>query len=203
MAPTPTIVSNDQRAAIRLWLAGLMARHAIKPADIQKATGIAQSTIYRMLDENGPHIPRLDKVAQIARAYDEPMPGATPQVSPERGMAEGDAQPFLEDAPADILPQTPDQSVWRIGNRALELAGFMPGDLVLLDMARAPKAGDFVIAQIYDFETGTALTRLRRYDGIYLTTASMDPTHAERPMPVDGERVVLMGPLVKLSRKLA
>ncbi|MDE2579986.1 MAG: hypothetical protein KGL46_14375, partial [Hyphomicrobiales bacterium] len=89
---------------------------------------------------------------------------------------------------------------WRIENRALELAGYIPGDIVLIDQAAAARDGDTVIAQIYDFDIGDARTRIRRYDGVYLTTATMDAALAERPLPVDGERVVIVGRIVRMFR---
>ena len=46
---------------------------------------------------------------------------------------------------------------------ALAAAGYLPGDLVIVEQGVAPRNGDVVIAQVYDDERGVAETVLRVY----------------------------------------
>lgn len=187
-----------QRAEVRAWLRELMKRHSVEVKDIAARSGVSAMTIYRILDENGVNTPSLGTIARIAKAYGDALPGGDQRTA---GFAEGDVTRFAGEPPSEALkPQSPNQSMWRLNNRALELSGLLPGDYLLMDMSQPPRAGDIVIAQIYDFEAGGAVTRIRRYDGVYLTTSSMDPGQTERPLPVDGERVVLMGRVIRSMR---
>jgi hypothetical protein len=95
---------------------------------------------------------------------------------------------------------TPDQSEWKLTTRALELAGYIPGDVVRLDMKAPPQAGDAVFAQVYNFERGNAETRFRLFDPPYLVTRTMDPGVNNRPLYIDGERVLIIGPVVRTVR---
>lgn len=196
-----------RRAAIREWLEAIRARHNVTPRDIATRARVNLSTIYRMLSADSPHVPQLDSILKIAQAFgvampDAGLPGETRDIAPQ-GFGEGDAAPYSGEAPAVFGALGANRSVWRVGSRALELQGVLPDDLLLLDQAAPARAGDCVVAQIYDFDAATARTRIRAYDGLYLTTATMDRALQERPLPVDGERVVVMGRIVGLFRNLA
>lgn len=188
--------AESGRAEVRAWLEAIMARRKVDERAIATASGVNLSTIYRWLDPESTISPQLKSVRQVARAFDMPPPGGAAY----REFAESDATPFLDAPPESLRPQSPNQYVWRIGNRALELAGVEPGDLVLLDKAAPARAGDIVIAKIHDFERGSAEPKIRYFDGFCLATRTMDPSLSERSIPVDGERAVVMGRIIRLLR---
>lgn len=70
------------------------------------------------------------------------------------------------------------------------LDGFAEGDFMLVDQHAEPKAGDAVIAQVYDWDRGTATTVLRRFDPPVLTAASTNPSEWK---PLSIESVKIMG----------
>lgn len=193
--PRSETAAND-RALLRDWLQGIMSRNRVQPKDLAAAGDVDTATVYRWMDPTATTSPRLVNVLRISRYFGEAAPGLA------GGFAEPEIAKFEGEPPAALTPATANQSVWRIGNRALELAGVLPGDLVLLDQAAPPRPGDIVIAQIYDFEAGAAETKIRVYDGRSLVTRSMDPSAQDRAMPVDGERAVIAGRIVALHRRL-
>jgi len=63
---------------------------------------------------------------------------------------------------------------WQMKTRALELAGYIPGDTLVVDQGLTPQLGDVVIAQIYD-RNGDAETVVRIFEGSFLIAATTDP----------------------------
>ena len=87
--------------------------------------------------------------------------------------------------------------VWRVKGRAMALAGLLDGDFMLVDgnASERVRAGDVVIAQIYNNATGTATTVLRRFEPPVLVAASVAPEDG-RVHVVDGVNVVVRGKVV-------
>lgn len=182
------------RAEVAEWLQAILTRFKIKPVDMHRATGVNTATIYRLLrQENDAGI---DTVSRIAKKYGAPMPGAVQ--SP--GFAESEAARLDEAPPGETGLLNVNQSWWRIGTRALELVGVLPNDYALLDQTAQARPGDIVIAQIYDFERGSAETKIRYFDGIFLQTRTMERSLDERPIMVDGERAAIAGRIIRLIR---
>lgn len=88
---------------------------------------------------------------------------------------------------------------WELNTRALELAGYLPGDVVLVDLNATPKPGDAVYAQLYDWPGRKAQTVMRIFERAgpinLLVAKTTDPGLAQ-PHIVDGERVVIKGVLM-------
>lgn len=85
--------------------------------------------------------------------------------------------------------------VWTVRGNAMALGGLLPGDRMLVDTHQSERcrAGDVVIAQVYNRHT--AETVLRRYEPPVLVAASGDPA-AGRVLVVDGSNVVIRGKVV-------
>ncbi len=119
------------------------------------------------------------------------------------GFSEGDAAAYLpppsvkdkvEEQARNFGGGAPGVDVWNVKTDALTLMGFMPGDLILVDsrIADRPKRGDVVVAQVSDWNTGSATTVLRRFEPPVLVAASMNPaTYAIHV--VDGNNVAIRG----------
>lgn len=89
---------------------------------------------------------------------------------------------------------------WLLATRALELAGYLAGDIVLVDLGNAdPKPGDAVCAQVYDWPSMRAETVMRIYERagaqFVLVARTADPA-LNAILPVDNERVVIKGVLL-------
>jgi len=121
------------------------------------------------------------------------------------GFSEGDASPWKQGpglaesasvkSVAAALGERPGVDVWRVQSRSMALAGLLEGDFILVDTHQAErvKAGDIVIAQVYN-RTG-ATTVLRRYAPPVLVAASADPDDAGVHV-VDGVNVVVRGKVI-------
>ena len=87
--------------------------------------------------------------------------------------------------------------IWRVKSKSMALAGYLEGDYMLVDGHQRDtcKAGDVVLAQVYDFNVGAATTILRRYQTPVLVAASADPAEWGVHV-VDHNAVVIMGKVV-------
>lgn len=101
------------------------------------------------------------------------------------GFAEGDAAPWspsiaARDSQDALLARAlglrPGVEVWTVNSACMSLAGFMPGDKIVVDTVHADevRSGDAVLAQIYDVTTGSARTVFRQYQQPALVSHSPD-----------------------------
>lgn len=195
-------VADSEAETIRAWLEAAIAQSGLKPTPFAKEAGLAPSTVLRALDRDHPSslerrsIRKIMDTFHVAAPYVQDAPaGYGP------GLLEDELLP-LDVSPATFAgePLTPNQYIRRINTRALDLAGFLPGDEVLLDMAVTPRAGDVVAAQVYNLQRGTAETVLRLYDPPYLVARSTDDSLPLKPLLVDNERVKVMAVAIRALR---
>lgn len=142
----------------------------------------------------------LPEVLKRAGVSDEPT---ARHLTP--GFSESDAvswRPHGADdrqvpAMAVAMGQRAGVDVWQVKSPALSLIGYMPGDFILVDThaAERARAGDIVIAQVYDNAKGIASTLLRRFEPPVLVAASPEPDD-QRVFVVDGTNVVIRGKVV-------
>lgn len=109
------------------------------------------------------------------------------------------AEPMIARMLAQAIKDRPNASPWILKSRAIEAAGYLPGDIMIADSAVTPQAGDIVCAQIYDVRQGTAETVFRLYEPPYLVSASGESL-LRKPLPVDNERVIVMGTVTETFR---
>lgn len=88
---------------------------------------------------------------------------------------------------------------WTLRSKALEGAGYRPGDVVIVALGETPLSGDVVCAQIYDWSTGRAETVFRIFEPPYLVAASSDARFL-RPLIVDDEKVHIKGVVIQTCR---
>jgi hypothetical protein len=182
----------------------LVVEHMRKPPTrIAKDLGIAPSTLTRQL--NAPDGSTATLHARTLRKLHEysgipPLYGGDPSMpSAVRGFGE-DAVPFdakaadpaVSAALKALIGGRKAADPWTIRTRALERIGFLPGDIVIVDLGRRPEAGDAVCAQVYDWRRVAAETVMRLYEPPYLVAASLDEG-LRRPLVVDNEQVIIKG----------
>lgn len=195
-----TAAVDEERARVRQWLTDLQARFGVTPVDIEKATGVSRATIYRWLDPRGGLVASRSRLAMIGRAYGVALPGEAAEAAVPEGFRDGeDAVPW--DAGPAGAPENPNRFRYVVRSRVLELSGLLPGDILTVDMAEAPRPGDIVLAQLYDADGRGAKTRLRRYDPPFLLAHGMD-TAAERPLSLYDGLVRVAGVVIESHRRM-
>jgi SOS-response transcriptional repressor LexA len=127
------------------------------------------------------------------------------------GFSESDAAPWIA-ADTDtgraiaraLGADRPGIDVWEVRSLAMGLQGYLPGDHILVDTHQAErvKAGDVVIAQIYDHARALAYTVMRRWEPPVLVAASADPAD-RRVHVVDGVNAVIRGRVCACWRQAA
>jgi len=113
---------------------------------------------------------------------------------PGPSLAEGAA---VRGIAAVLGGDRPGVDIWRVRSCAMQMAGYMPDDYMLVDThaAERVRSGDVVIAQVYNSIAATATTVLRRLLSPVLVTASADQGEATAHI-VDGVNVLVRGKVV-------
>lgn len=177
---------------------------------IAKESRVAPSTLTRPLEEgdDGTSTLHANTIAKIVA-----QTGVHPPTEPElhslsgrRGAIPGeDAAPFRAEPDDPILAAVqalapslanPAGALWTIRTRAVELAGFAPGDVAILEADRRPVPGDIVSAWAVAWPHNRGETLVRVYERAppieLLVPRSLDPS-LQQPIVIDGERVVVKG----------
>jgi hypothetical protein len=162
------------------------------------AANIRPSTLSRLLKEGSTTTLRADTLSKL-----ETFSGISPFAGIDTSSAPGgfaeDAIPFdaesadptvfavikaLIGSPADANSRT-------INSRALEGLGYLPGDIVIIDLRRKPVRGDVVCAQVSQSGRSEPETVMRIYHPPVLIAATFDPQ--QRLLWVDDPRVKIEG----------
>lgn len=194
------------------WFKQKQKEARVTADDIARAMGRNRSNVSNIY--NGRQKMSLDWARAFAQVLGQPLdevlrhagitaPGEARQI--QVGFSDGDAVPFRADTPearreqarAQALGAGPGVDVWTVRSNALLLAGYLPGDQLLVDSHAADRAraGDIVLAQHYDAQTASAQTILRRFEPPVLLSASPDPAD-QGALVVDGRNVLIRGVVV-------
>lgn len=172
-----------------------------KPTPLAKAIRVAPSTLTRILKQPDDSSVTLSAgvLAKLQAFSGIPPPqldlaSPTPRVS---GVRE-DAVPYqyegseFDTAIKLLVGKRRNADPWTIKTRALECAGYLPGDVVIVDLGAQAMAGEPVCAQVYDWRKGTAETVMRIFEPPYLVAATYDSS-LRKPLLVDDDRVTIKG----------
>lgn len=197
--------ADDRAEIVRQWLVEAIAKSGLKPTPFATRAGLSPSTILRNLE--GEVSLDLRSIDKIVDHYNIPGPSIYGEAQANApGFSEAELASYTSDVPTWWkIELSPKQGLWQVNTRSLELAGVLPGDIILVDSNVAPKIPregeprDVVVAQILG--AGTAETVLRLYDPPYLLTDTADPHSKRKPELVDNVRVSIWGVQVKLFRE--
>ncbi len=205
----PILSGMATRDDTKAWLKAVLDYRGMRPTEVARRAGLAPSTINRFLNDPGygGDLKRqtLEAIGSVVGVEPYVMPG--PKRIP--GFAEIEAVPYLADkGEGDPLVDLAVRSrcegnnaiaPWILSTRALERAGYLPGDVVLVDLNERPLANDAVCAQIYDWSTGRTETVMRIFHPPYLLAATADD-RLMKPFVVDDDNVVIKGVIVMSLR---
>ncbi len=199
---------DDQRA----YLVRVMQRTGWNQTELANRAGLDPSTLSRFLSGGREgHALRQATIRKIETVtglqYSTDAGGTEAKTGPaSQGFAEEEALPY------PIPPESPLHDVinalgrskmnidaWTLQSRALEGAGYMPGDILLVALGETPTGGDVVCAQIYDWVRTRAETIFRIFQPPYLVAATSD-LQFMRPHQVDDSTVVIKGVVLQSLR---
>ncbi len=201
-------MENDEltaRGKQLAWIQAILAKLRWTPTRLAREAKISQSTLAKFLGDplNSAHLSlrSVEKIAQVS-----PLPPyATDSPQHGRGFSESDASPFDaqgdDPATAAIVAAKGGRNhidPWVLRTRALEAAGYLPGDVLIVDLNQVAADGDVVCAQVYD-RSGNAETLFRILERPFLVAATLErrPT---KPLLVDDEQIVIRGVVVASVR---
>lgn len=185
----------------REYLRRVLAHTRMKPTPLAEAAGVSASTLTRVLKENSTgtlHARTISKLEKFSGVF---LFGSEPSAPPGlRGLAEDavrfdaeSADPTVSAAITALIGGRQAAVPWTIRTRALECIGYLPGDIVIVDLGRQPARGDVVCAEVYSLGRQDAEMVMRIYEPPILAAASFDEQVLRRPLMVDDARVTIKG----------
>lgn len=191
------------RDDLKAWLQRALDKTGETPSGLARRAGLATTTLTRFLNDPAAPMLQLRSVAKIAHVAQLPAIGL-PVTTPPHGMAESEGVPLgdaggLAAAIANLIGARNAADPWTLRTHALEDAGYMPGDIVIVDLNATPQPGCAVCAQIYRWNESKADTIFRLYEPPYLVAASRDPA-LRKPWLVDNNQVVIKGVVTESLR---
>lgn len=198
------------RAAQKAWLERVVQEDARRRnlSQIARDAGVSHTTLTRFArNEEGRTLSALT-VTQVERATGIAAPSEV-RGAPDPGGFSEEAVPFILGERNDptaaavklLIGERNGADPWILKTRALEDAGFYPGDIVILDLNATPGPHDAVCAQVYDWQRGQAETVWRVFDPPFLLDASREISARHKPLVVDAERVVIKGVITSSLRQ--
>jgi len=94
-----------------------------------------------------------------------------------------------------------DIGLFVVSGQELNLRGIFPGDIIVTSDKIKAEKGALVCINVYDDHAGTARTEFRIYEPPNAIAVSTDPS-IKTALPVDGERVMLRGTIIRIIRNL-
>lgn len=209
--PQITVRRMTNARATKEWIKAVAASMNLSVSDLARKSGMAASTLTRYINDASGSLTVTDRTLDAIVAYSGIPKHVMPGQRRVLGFGEPDAVPFERDEAAAELPDWVRDAVraakgnrngvepWIMKGRSLDLLGVLPGDVLLIDQNRRPKAGDIVRAQVTDLLTGSTETVIRRFDPPFIVahSAKLGP---QKPELVDDDRVVIMGVEVGVIR---
>jgi transcriptional regulator with XRE-family HTH domain len=205
---------ND--AAMELQrLKQLLGRHGVTQSELAQILGRDKSVVTHLFQ--GKRMLKADEALRIAKrlgvSVEEVLGSPTPALA--EGFEESPLIPF-QSAPQKLKrhPQvvqkagqyfldaqsspSPKAFALEVRDDSLNLAGILPGDVIISELDVACRAGQIVVVQHY--KGAGAETLLRKYEPPFLLAHSTNPDFS--PMQVQDKNIRLVAPALRLIRLL-
>jgi transcriptional regulator with XRE-family HTH domain len=188
----------DPRDSTRAWLKSILASTGWTATELSRRAHLSQTTLTRFLNdpEYSNDLSRRT-IQAIAHAAQVPQPGFVPERSRARGFSDSDAVHYSAESSKDAAISRMIQGLtsqngidpWVMKTRALEHAGYLPDDILIIDLNASPVTRDAVCAQIYDASGTRAETIMRIWQPPYLIGFSSDEAF-QRPILLDNPDMI-------------
>jgi len=175
-------------------------------AELARRTGVDPSTFSKFKNDPDnkqqlePSTIALIEEATGLRAYEMSV-HSKPRGLAESESARYDAEPLtvIDGAVKALKGERNGIDPWVLKSRCLEAGGYLPGDVLMVDLNARPEPGDIVCAQVYD-RNGKAETVFRIFEDPFLVAATLDRS-IMKPWLVDNDRVVVRGVVIASFRE--
>jgi len=181
----------------RDWIAKVLAATGLAPSALAAKAGLSPTTLTRFLN-SGEHATALSH--RTISAVEKSTGIAFGADLRPRLLRKDDASGFVPSDAGGVsayvanIIQGTSLTAWTLKSRALETVGFVPGDVMIVDLNEPAQPGDAVLAQVYDFKSMKAETLFRLYEPPFLHAASFERTQTA-PILID-QSVGIKGPVV-------
>ena len=183
----------------RAWADWLKRRTGLDISPLATNAGLAATTLARK-DRDTFNGFSTRVIEALKTKYNVPGPDEW-----SLGFGEDDAAPYVgpppDFDPVKIAAKSNAVDVWQVNTRTLARAGYMPGDLLLVDLSITPQEDDIVVAQIYDVKRGTAKTVLRVFKPPYLVSRALDDREEGDVLVLDPASISVKGVAVAMIRR--
>lgn len=189
--PAPKVRDETQKR-VRDWIIMLPELTGGKKlTKIAREAGLAVTTLTKPAkDPQHPHVMSTVTIAKIVEKHGVPPPLGFEHLARAQGFSEAEATPFDarnyddDEFVADVKRRLsrPGVDAWVLNTRALIGFGYMPGDVVILDLNAEWFPEDIVCAQL--FSPTKTETIWRRFEPPWLVAGSSEPEFV-RPISVD------------------
>jgi transcriptional regulator with XRE-family HTH domain len=191
----------------RHYVRDIIAKTGWHQTELARRAGLDPSTLSRFLAAppsatgslRPSTIQRLEQVSGLT------VNGSTRPDVPD-GFAEADAVPLpspkdqhLQNAIAALSTGRGPIDAWELKSRAVELAGYRSGDIVLVRLGETALSGDLVCAQVFDWISGKAETIFRIFAPPFLVAATTNPSQFP-PHDTSNDKVIIKGVAVASIR---
>jgi transcriptional regulator with XRE-family HTH domain len=191
--------SDEQHSFIE----NVLSKTGWSQTDLANRAGLDPSTLSRFLTKGRDgHALRPSTIQRISSVSGVAFGNAAPLQS----MTEKEAEPYVfsrddgRSAAVNALAKTRSNvDAWTLNSRALENAGYRPGDVLLVGLNETPLAGDVVCAQIFDWTKDQAETIFRIFQPPALIGASNDASLL-KPYLLGDSSVVIKGVVLHTLR---
>lgn len=203
--PTKSAVKERRREAEIAWINWL--NEVTKKTDSALAVMAGQSanTITRFRDREGALLDGLT-ILMLSEATGLPGPDTYLLEGADKHLEDAEpyeskkgAEPLLQQLIDLALKGRTNASPWRLRTRAIEKLGYMPGDIVIVDKAQPHRAGEAVAAQVFTGRDTAPRVIFRVAEPPYLISMADDPS-ARKPLLIDDQSVIILGPIVHSFR---
>ena len=190
----------------RDWVSQLMAQHGVATvSQFARCAGLAESTLTRFMNTEGPgNLMREGTVTKIETAFNARRPATRIPMDDQQEPDRQDPRICATELAAFVkaLQQNndPDHETFFVGDRALDLAGYLPDDIIVVDSRRRPETGDVVALRFRSNGARSANVTLRIFDTPFLTAHSTDET-LRRPLMIEPDRIDILGVVTTAMRQ--
>ncbi|MFZ1964323.1 MAG: hypothetical protein WAU78_12815 [Roseiarcus sp.] len=193
----------DPREEQRVWLRAVLVQTGLTPHALAKRARISAPTLTVFLNsDKATHALSARTVASLEAATGMRY---GPEPRPSGAFRENEATAYkINGSPVDDIVRAAiggrnAVDPWLLKSRALEAAGYLPGDVLIVDLNGGPQPGDVVCAQIYNWARSDAQTVFRVWEPPYLTPATFDPA-LRRVFVVDNDTTMIRGVVIATVR---